>query len=177
MKTFLFLPILLLAASSFAQTGLTKEFDETCNCYVVTNHYDNGIVSAVHHEAESGKKNGIETVYFFDGTKQMERKWKHGVLDGVGTHYHRNGNVYYKSHYSSGLKTGDWTFKDEDGNLIQIISYVGSNDDGTYAYYHGGVKYLVQNVVKGKMTSENILDQGIYDQLVAEAEAAKQAGK
>lgn len=177
MKKLLALPILLLSLNGLAQNGLTKEFDETCNCYVVTNHYDNGNISAQHQELESGKKNGTEIVYYFDGKTQYQRNWKNGKLNGIGTHYHANGKVYYKSSYTNGKKSGTWTFKEDDGQTIQIISYTGSKDDGTYAYYHGGVNYFTQIVTGGKMVSETVLNQGIYDQLIAEAEAAKSAGK
>jgi antitoxin component YwqK of YwqJK toxin-antitoxin module len=177
MKKLLVLPVLLFTLNSLAQTGLTKVFEASCDCYVVTNHYDNGKVSATHQELESGKKNGVETVYYFDGKKQFQRTWKNGKLNGVGTHYHANGNVYYESSYANGEKSGNWTFKEDNGETIQVISYNGSKDDGTYSYYRAGVNYFTQVVAGGKMISENVLDQAIYDQLIAEAEAAKSAEK
>lgn len=177
MKSTLLLLIMLSSLTGFGQTGLVKAFDNACNCTVVTNHYDQGQVSSKHFENDKGKKHGVETVYFEDGSIQYSRNWVNGKLDGEGKHYHRNGNVYYEEIHSNGVKSGVWKFRDEDGDLTQSITYSGTGNDGVYDYYHAGTKYLTQTVQKGKMVSESVLNTEIYEQLKAEAEAAKEVGK
>lgn len=178
MKTFLLIVAIFTSSVAFTQTGLVTQFDEACNCNVVTNHYDEGQVSSVHHESVDGKYHGKETVYFPDGKVQYERTWVMGKLDGEGLHYHRNGNLHYKESYDNGRKTGAWTFYDENGTIVQGITYSGTNQaDGTYDYYHAGVKYLSQTVENGHMTKETIVNQAVYDVAKEEAELNRKAGK
>lgn len=178
MKTSVLIATLLLTTSVFAQTGLVTEFNEACNCNIVTNHYDEGQVSSVHHETPGGKKHGKETVFYNNGQMQYERTWKNGKLDGEGKHYHQNGNLHYTEAYKDGQKSGSWSFYEEDGTILQTIIYNGANaTDGTYEFYHAGIKYLSQDVENGRMTNQNVINQKIYDQLKAEAEALRQAGK
>lgn len=180
MKHFACLVLTILSFSAFAQKGITTEFDKSCNCNVVTNHYDNGAISSVHHETLDGKKNGDEIVYFENGQIQYKRNWKMDKLDGTGDHFHHDGTKHYEEHYNNGKKTGAWKFYDHDGTIMQMITYTegAENDaDGTYDYYQAGVKYYTQVVKNGKLASETVVNQEIYDQLKAEAEAERAAGK
>jgi antitoxin component YwqK of YwqJK toxin-antitoxin module len=176
MKTIITVLFVSVFSFGFAQ-GLVESYDESCKCTHIQNHFDNGQISTEYTENAAGKKHGEETVYYADGNIQYKRTWKNGSLDGIGTHYHRNGSVYYEESHDDGIKNGAWSFRDEDGELIQVINYSGNDNDGTYEYYHAGVKYYTQTVSSGKLISENVLNQTIYDQLKAEAEAAKAAGK
>ncbi len=177
MKTILTLLLFISSVSVYSQTGLVKSFDSQCNCTIVTNHYDNGQVSAQYHENDKGKKHGLESVFFDNGSLQYTRNWTNGKLNGEGKHYHRNGNVYYNEVYANGDKSGTWTFKDEEGDLTQTIQYTSNGNDGIYDYYHAGIKYFTQALQNGKMVAETVLNAEIHDQLKAEAEAAQQAGK
>jgi len=178
MKTFVLIITIFTATTAFAQNGLVKTYDEACNCNVVTNHYDGGQVSSVHHESLDGKYNGRETVYYQDGSIQYERTWKNGKLDGEGTHYHSNGNLHYKESYANGHKTGTWSFYDDQGTVMQAITYNGNNgSDGNYDYYHNGVKYLTQTVENGHMVKETVVDQQTYDVVKQEAEENSRLGK
>ena len=178
----LFAGILITVATSagFAQKGVTTEFDKSCNCNVVTNHFDNGKVSNVYHETLDGKKNGEEIVYYESGQIQYQRTWKMNKLDGTGTHFHQDGSKHYEEHYNNGKKTGAWKFYDFDGTLMQMITYTEGAEneaDGTYDYFQAGVKYYTQIVKDGKLADEIVVNQEIYNQLKAEAEAERAAGK
>lgn len=177
MKTIIFACLLMLASSAFSQNGLEHTYDESCDCTVVTNHYDGGQVSSVHHENNAGKRDGLETVYYENGQVQYERTWANGVLNGQGTHYHRSGNVNYQEQYTNGKKSGTWTFYDDEGTVIQSITYTGNNMDGTYDYYDAGVLYYRQVIQGGQLADEEILQQEVYDAVQEAAEAARKAGK
>lgn len=176
MKTFLTLLLISLSPLCFAQ-GLVEEYDESCNCTHYTNHYDDGQVSATYTMNASGKKNGIEKVFYVGGMLQYDRTWVNGKLDGKGKHYFRNGQLYYTEEHENGVKTGNWAFHDEEGDTTQVIKYSGNGNDGTYEYYHAGVHYFTQEVSIESLASETVLNQVIYDQLKSEAEAAQAAGK
>jgi len=168
MKKLLFIVGLALTIEGSAQ--ITKAFDFQCACTVVTNRYDSGKKSSEYHENSDGKKDGLETVWYAEGGKQYERNWSNGKLDGTGIHYHRNGNVYYEEQYEKGNKTGVWKFHDEAGDLMQTIDYSHGTSKEVHAYYHAGVKFFEQTLSNGKMVSEAVHNQDIYDQLKSEAE-------
>lgn len=170
MKPIVLIALLFSASVSFSQ-GLTETFDENCNCYTITNHFDNGQVSSEHHENVDRKRIGSEKVYSADGHLNYERSWKAGKLHGDGTFYHPDGSIYATEHYNEGEKVGKWIFQDRDGTPIQIIEYVGNGNDGTYDYYHTGVKYFTQALENGQLVSTEIINQEIYDIIQEEGSA------
>ncbi|GAB5539337.1 MAG: hypothetical protein Salg2KO_14400 [Salibacteraceae bacterium] len=169
MKNIIIITFLLSSIAGSAQ--ITKAFDFQCNCTIVTNRFDNGKKSSEYHENEKGQKHGLETVFYAEGGKQYERNWSNGKLDGTGTHYHRNGAVYYKENYNMGVKTGLWSFMDDQGNLMSTIEYGESPGDEIHKYYHAGINYLTQTLEAGKLVGETVHNQEIYDQLKSEAES------
>jgi hypothetical protein len=177
MKNIFALIASVVALQSFAQNGLETTFDQSCNCNVVTNHFDEGTVSSIHHETLDGRKNGLEEVFYANGQLQYKRNWINNQLDGEGVHYHNDGTLYYKEFYANGVKSGTWSFYEHDGTIMQSITYTGNNADGVYDYFSAGVKYFTQVVTNGQVSQEIVVNQTIYDALIEEAEAARAAGK
>lgn len=177
MKNLLVVAVISLAAFGAQAQGLEKTFNASCNCYEITNHYDNGQVSSLTHQNAKGQMDGKEIVFFQDGKVQYERIWKNGKLDGAGKHYFRNGNLYYTEIYENGTKAGEWKFYDDQGDMVQTIAYSGLNSDGLYKYFHGGVFYLEQTIVQGSMSNQIVHNQEIYNQLLAEYENGRNANK
>jgi antitoxin component YwqK of YwqJK toxin-antitoxin module len=171
MKSSLIILFSVLALSSKAQ--ITKIFNSECQCTIVTNRYADGQISNEHHLNEEGEKNGIETAFYPDGSKQLERVWKNGKLDGKGIHFHSDGTVYYEEFHNNGAKTGEWLFRDLEGDLIETIAYSIGEGNETHRYYHAGINYFTQELVDGRMVSEVINDPIIYAQLKSEASANK----
>lgn len=175
MRTFILAAFLLSSTLGTAQ--ITKAFDFQCNCTIVTNRFDNGNKSSEHQENEQGKKDGLETVYYAEGGKQYERNWANGKLHGKGTHYHRNGAVYFEEYHDHGVKTGTWSFHDDEGDLMNTIEYGEADGNETHKYYQAGVNYLTQTLEAGQLVDETIHNQEIYDQLKSEAETEGQKKK
>ncbi len=176
MKYSLFL-IALLSTLGLQAQGLTKEYDSSCDCEVVTNHYDNGQISAQYHQTMDGKRTGSDKSYYADGKLRFERNWENGVLHGESVHYHRNGNRYYNESYENGAKAGTWSFFDDQGDKLYDIEYANAESNVAYTYYSAGVIYLKQVMENGELVQEDILNQEIYNAKLEEAEAAKNAKK
>lgn len=170
MKAIVFIALLTASSSLFAQ-GLTETFDEGCECYTITNHFDNGQVSSVHHENVNRKRTGSEKVYSAGGHLNYKRNWESGKLHGTGTFYHSDGSIYVLESYDHGNKIGDWTFQDPQGTPIQVINYTGRGNDGTYSYYYTGQKYFVQKLVNGELVSSEVINQELYDIVQEEGSA------
>ena len=168
MKLALSIVFTLILSIGYAQ-GLQESFDASCNCWTVTNHFDNGQVSSEHTENAARKKNGTATTYNANGIIIRQENWNNGQLDGTSTSYHHDGSIYLEANYNNGTKIGTWTFKDLDGTPTQEIEYNGTSGDATYSHYYGGVKYIEQTVVNGQMVTNNILNPELYDQVQAEA--------
>jgi antitoxin component YwqK of YwqJK toxin-antitoxin module len=85
-----------------------------------------GVWTQYYDKDDGGTKNRVEehhagsndvkwTAFRADG-----RKWAEGTLrgsrpDGAYTEYHENGKVAVKGIYTSGEKTGDWSYFDDEG--------------------------------------------------------------
>jgi antitoxin component YwqK of YwqJK toxin-antitoxin module len=160
----------LFVAFVFAQ-GPQESYDASCNCWTITNHYDNGQLSSQHIENAARQKHGEALTYNVNGMLIRQENWENGHLNGTSTSYHHDGSLYLESHYDHGTKIGTWIFRDLDGTPTQEITYTGNSNDGTYAHYYAGVKYIEQTVVNGQMVSSNILNQAVYDQVQVEASA------
>lgn len=172
MKYFVLLTISIFSLQSIAQ-GYSREYNESCDCYEVKNHYDNGQLSAHYFESEDGKRQGEEKSYYPDGQLQLTRNWVNGKIHGEGIHYHRNGEVYYVENYENGNRIGKWTFYDSEGDKVYTIDYLtGKAGDADYEYFSADVLYLKQTVRNGNLVEETVVNQEIYDAKKEEAEAA-----
>lgn len=172
MKAFLTTIFVLILSTGFTQ-GLEETFDAGCNCWIITNHYDNGVVSMVHHENEARQKHGEMRHYNTEGKLTKVESWSNGKLHGTSIHYHPDGSVYLEATFNNGKKMGTWIFRDPDGTPSQEISYSGKGADGVYVHYHAGVPYVEQVIEEGKMINTRILNQEIYDVVQEEAAAIK----
>jgi antitoxin component YwqK of YwqJK toxin-antitoxin module len=168
MRTLFTLLFSLWLGFGFSQ-GLVEEFDAACTCWTITNHYDNGQISMVHHENEARQKHGELVHYNAEGQVLRKEYWANGKLNGTAVHYHPDGSIYLEATYKEGKKMGVWVFRDPDGTPSQEINYTGKGSDGTYTYYYAGVKYLEQLIDNGKLVSTEILNQEIYDIVQEEA--------
>lgn len=163
--------VLVAITSQFAKAqGLQRAYNQGCDCFEIKNHYDDGQISAHLFENNKGQRHGLETIYYQNGKKQYERLWKNGKLDGEAKHFYRDGSLHYTEYHDQGIKTGEWRFYDETGDLVQIIAYTGVNNDGIYQYYHAGKLYLEQVVDKNAVSSETVHDEIIYNTLKEEYE-------
>lgn len=149
--------------------GLEESFDASCACWTVTNHFDNGQISSVHHENEQRIKDGEAITYSPEGKKLRVEQWSNGKLDGTTVHYHPTGEIYLEAHYEKGRKKGTWTFLDVDGTPSQEITYTGNGADGVYGLYSAGVKYVEQTVEGGKVVDTRVIHQELYDAVREEA--------
>ena len=172
MRTLFFSLILILAVTPSFGQGLTETFDQSCQCWEVKNHYDDGQLSAIYYENEARQKDGVMKQYSSEGKLLKEEFWKDGKLDGVATSYHPDGSVYLKATYKMGKKMGKWVFQDPDGTPSQEITYIGKGADGVYAHYHAGVRYAEQIIENGKLVDTKIINQEIYE-VVQEENANK----
>ncbi len=172
MRTLLAL-LFICSLSNLQAQGLTEEYQASCECWVVTNHYDDGQVSAVYRENTNRQKHGSLKQFSSNGQLLKEELWNNGKLDGISTSYHPDGSVYLEASFENGKKVGKWTFMDPDGSPSQEIVYSGKGADGTYAHYYAGVRYIEQVIEGGKLIDSHILNQEIYDIVQEEAAATE----
>jgi len=82
MKLALSIVFTLILSIGYAQ-GLQESFDASCNCWTVTNHFDNGQVSSEHTENAARKKNGTATTYNANGIIIRQENWKWRIWTSV----------------------------------------------------------------------------------------------
>lgn len=171
MKYFSIFAFSLLLTLTGQTQGLIETFDGTCQCWVITNHFDNGLVSSKHYENEARKKHGESLQYNTQSQLIRKEQWVNGVLHGTSLAYHPDGNLYLESKFEHGEKVGTWTFWDVDGSVLQKIEYTGKGSDGIYRYYRAGVEYLHQIISEGQLSETVITNQALYDDATEEAAA------
>jgi len=54
------------------------------------------------------------------GTKWSEGEFINGKMEGSTTTYYSNGQIRYTGSFENGLKSGEWRFYDENGELLEI---------------------------------------------------------
>lgn len=65
-----------------------------------------------------GKREGIWTSWYPDGTMWSEGEFKNGKPSGKTVTYYETGNKRYEGFYMEGKKAGKWFFWDENGKLV-----------------------------------------------------------
>lgn len=169
--------VLLSIGGNASAQGYSREYNKSCECFEIKNHFDSGQLSAHSFETETGKKVGKEEIFYPNGQLQYQRSWTNNQLDGVGKHYFRDGKLYFEEYHDKGKKVGTWKYYDQAGELTATVSYKGNGSDGTYHFYQAGVKYLSFEIINGQKTNEQIHNQEIYQALKEEAEANKNGVK
>ena len=65
----------------------------------------------------NGKRDGLETSWYFSGQKSGTIDWKKGKRDGVAKGWYKSGRKKYLRHYKNGIENGMRKNWDEDGKL------------------------------------------------------------
>lgn len=177
LASFLFIVLFSFLGLHANAQGYSRDYKANCDCFEVKNHLDNGQLSAHFFETNDGKRNGVEKVFYPNGNLQYERTWVNNKLNGVGKHYFIDGSLYYEEYHELGIRKGIWKYFDNEGDLVSEVSYTGNEQDGTYTYYHAGVKFYSYKVENNAKVSETIHNKEIFDVLREEAEANQNATK
>ena len=91
---------------------------------------------------KSGKVDGIYKSYFGVGEKLLEFliPYKNGEVDGEILEYYANGDVYAKSYYIAGKKSGLETVYHYNKNISSEINYINGELSGSYKTFHSNGK-------------------------------------
>lgn len=75
-------------------------------------------------DLKNGQRNGLWTAYDMNtGKKQSETNFVDGIEHGAYTVYNENGTPSITGQYNLGLRTGEWSFYDKEGNLLGTKQY------------------------------------------------------
>lgn len=67
---------------------------------------------------KDGKRNGLTTEYFENGSLRYKRNYKDDEQHGLFEWYHDNGQLREKTTFKEGKIDGQWEEYDEDGQLL-----------------------------------------------------------
>ncbi|MFZ5552531.1 MAG: toxin-antitoxin system YwqK family antitoxin [Bacteroidota bacterium] len=70
-------------------------------------------------EMVQGKRHGEWVSYYENGMKWSEDTYNLGARDGKCVSFYKNGQVRYIGYYTNNVKSGKWSFYDEQGNLTK----------------------------------------------------------
>lgn len=78
---------------------------------------------------------GIQKVYYDDGTVRAEIPVKNSKRDGLAREFFRNGKVFQEINYVNGIKEGEAKQFYEHGTLAHVTQYRGNRKHGTQVKY------------------------------------------
>lgn len=87
-----------------------------------------------------GELNGPFTTFFFDGSKEEEKLFDHGIATGLNKQYYFGGQLSVEGQFKNGKKTGVWKVYSEDGKLNQTSNYDNGELSGTMTYFYSNGK-------------------------------------
>jgi antitoxin component YwqK of YwqJK toxin-antitoxin module len=86
-------------------------------------------------EMKRGKKHGKFTKRYFDNSLESTAFYKNDLLEGVETHYYKNGNRSSEIHYTKGVKNGPMTTWHFNGVVKESGAFVNGLYDGEWENY------------------------------------------
>jgi len=107
----------------------------------------------------NGKVDGVEILYFANGSIETKSEYKEGKFNGTMTNYYSNGNVKsvesYQHDYKNGLSTYYYPFggKEKEGNYEDCIEV------GVWTFWNeAGQKVSEKEYKMGEVVKEMIFD-------------------
>jgi len=90
---------------------------------VYTEYHENGQLKIEGNFDDNGLRTGRWISYYENGLTWSESYYVAGKKDGHSVTFFPNGKVRYIGEYKNDEKIGRWTFKDEEGNVVDEKSY------------------------------------------------------
>jgi len=111
-------------------------------------------------EMKRGKKHGKLIKRYFDNKIELTAYYKNDLLDGVETHYHRNGIRSLETHYIKGVKNGPVTSWHFNGVVKESGTFLNDFFDGIWENFDE----------RGLLVGEGLFVEGtgkrtIYDEM------------
>jgi YD repeat-containing protein len=101
-------------------------------------------------EMKRGKRNGKFIQRYFDNKIELKATYKNDLLDGVETHYYKNGHPSLETHYKNGVKHGKITSWYFDGVVKESGAYVNDMFDGEWENYdERGLRIVEGSFIEG----------------------------
>ncbi|MBK7130211.1 MAG: hypothetical protein IPM74_16440 [Crocinitomicaceae bacterium] len=88
-----------------------------------TDYHPNGAVKMKGIYNDSLQREGLWISYYDNGNKWSESYYTKGKKEGHSITFFPNGQIRYVGEYKNDLKTGTWTFYDEEGNISKEEKY------------------------------------------------------
>ena len=159
---------LLLASlfmSSIAQAELVKSYFKTGELKAET-HYIDG----TNTDIKEGIKNGIEKIYYIEGTLAYAVNYINGKRDGKLVWFDKQGHKIAQMNYKNGKLEGEEIAYFTNGQVKHIVKYINDMKEGLQKeYYNNGQLALVVPYVHNKkegMQKEYTYDGKIYSEVL-----------
>ena len=104
---------LLIAATTFAPRLTAQQLNK------VETRYPDGKTKELYTVDEKGLKQGVYTLFYNNGNKQMTIEFKNGEKDGSYFSWHTNGKINEEATFRNNERTGKYVAYDEIGNAIE----------------------------------------------------------
>ncbi len=128
--------------------GVHRKFDEKGNVKS-SKIFENGILSGSGIVKKNGQKDGDWVMFYANGKKLSEGKFKNGKKIGFWKYYYENGNLETEGEYNlNGKQDGLWKEYFVSGNLSEEINYFEGLYDGPFKAYNDSGEVIIQGKYK-----------------------------
>jgi len=79
---------------------------------------------------------GKRTIFFADGSPEIEEQYDSGVLTGSYKVYYTNTKIEIEGNYSEGVMAGIWKKYYENGQLMEEVTFADNLENGPFVEYH-----------------------------------------
>lgn len=86
-------------------------------------YYENGQLKIIGDLTENGKRKGKWQYWYNDGTIWSECEYTDGKQNGLNTVYFPNGQKRFEGRFKMGKRIGEWKFWDENGDVKLVKKY------------------------------------------------------
>jgi len=157
--------IAALLTATLAEAELVKSYFETGELKAET-HY----VDGTNTDIKEGIKNGIEKIYYIEGTLAYEVNYIKGKRDGKLVWFDKQGYKIAQMNYKNGKLEGEEVAYFTNGKIKHIVKYVNDMKEGLQKeYYDNGQLALEVPYVHNKkegMQKEYTYDGKLYSEVI-----------
>ena len=79
---------------------------------------------------QNGEPEGLETMFYSDGTIYLQQNFKSGKLNGLTTENYPDGKVHYEVYFKDNVETEKKEY-DQNGQLIKAVQDGGGASSGS----------------------------------------------
>ena len=111
---------------------------------------------------EADQLHGIRTLFYPNGSPEIEETYESGTLNGTYRTYYESGEVDIEGSYVDGVMSGIWKRHYKSGQTMESVTFADNAENGPFVEYHENGKLKAEGQYKGGNREQGLLK--LYDE-------------